>query len=404
VLGKTEKIPGYGLSRYLTIMIVCTSLAGNLLLAGCDGTTAPVSSTPPASSKAAPPSSAAVIPSPSAPSPSAVAKATDSYVVQLGYYNCDHMTAAPIAYEAGFYKALGINVSITGNGQVPTAMAAGKMDVGYCGLGTALTAHKNKVPIFIAAANHSGGSNYLVVANDIKEPADLLGKPIALSVEADKRSYRWIDWTSQVGIPKDPSKYQTLVDMTDANEYLALKTGKIELFDTCDPWGSMAEYEKTGRIVYTTAHDGFCCGLFMREGFAQEHPELATLITLAHTRAIEYIYEHPFKSAQIFATSYTVPLEVAYMTIWKKTNMEGRTLIWEVSKPGIQSYIDQYNKAGIPDFQNPEPVDNYVNTTFLDKSGADNFNTFIKTKIDPVFPVGMSFADWKTKAIQIDGK
>ncbi len=327
----------------------------------------------------------------------------EDYTVQLGYNNCDHMTAAPVAYEAGIFKDLGIKVNITGNSQVHTAIAAGKMDVGYSGLGTGLTAHLKGVPLIIVAANHTGGSSYIIVSNNITEPKQLLGKPISIGVQADKRSYQWMDWTSKVGIPVDPAKYQTFTDMSGSNAYLALKTGRLLLISTCDPWGSMAEYEKTGHIVYTVEREGFCCGLFMRDSFPREHPKLASLMILAHTKAIEFIYQHPVKTARIFAGSYSVPLEVAFMTIWKKTVMEGRTLTWKINKPAIVSYINQYNKAGIPDFQNPEPVDNYLNPSLLDKCGADDFDTFIKTKIDPILPVGMSYEDWKKRVLEIDG-
>ncbi|MDD3315157.1 MAG: hypothetical protein PHH05_06670 [Syntrophaceticus sp.] len=92
-----------------------------------------------------------------------------NYTINMGYYNCDHMTAACIGQDAGIYEALGLKVKLTGNGNVPEAMAAGKMDVGYAGWTTTLRAVPKGTPLFIAAQNHTGGSEYLVVSNDIKE-------------------------------------------------------------------------------------------------------------------------------------------------------------------------------------------------------------------------------------------
>ena len=60
--------------------------------------------------------------------------AKDDYVIKLGYYNCDHMTAACIAEGAGIFDELGLKVNVTGNGEVPKAMAAGQMDCGYVGV------------------------------------------------------------------------------------------------------------------------------------------------------------------------------------------------------------------------------------------------------------------------------
>ena len=52
-----------------------------------------------------------------------------NYTINMGYYNCDHMTAACIGMDAGIYEALGLKINLTGNGNVPEAMSAGKMDI-----------------------------------------------------------------------------------------------------------------------------------------------------------------------------------------------------------------------------------------------------------------------------------
>ena len=53
------------------------------------------------------------------------------------------------------------------------AMASGEMDVGYQGINGAIRSVNNGAPLFMAAANHLGGSYYLVVSNDIEKPEDL---------------------------------------------------------------------------------------------------------------------------------------------------------------------------------------------------------------------------------------
>ena len=37
----------------------------------------------------------------------------------------------------------------------------------------------------------------------------------------------------------DPAKYETFV-MADKDEFLAMKTGRLDAYLTCDPWASMA--------------------------------------------------------------------------------------------------------------------------------------------------------------------
>ncbi|WP_031483265.1 ABC transporter substrate-binding subunit SaoX [Maridesulfovibrio frigidus] len=328
----------------------------------------------------------------------------DDYVVQLGYYNCDHMTAAPIAKEAGIFDELGLKVNVTGNGQVPQAMAAGRMDAGYIGIHGLMRARLKGAPIFVSANNHLGGSYYLVVSNDIKTPQDLIGKKLSLGSNPTKRSASWVGFTAANNIPVDPAKYEVFA-MADKDEFIALKTHSLDGYLTCDPWGSMAEYDGCGWIMETfsklpsTNDWGVCCVLAMSNEFGKEHPELAKKMIQAHVKALEFIYTQPKRAAEIFAKAYSVPEEVALMTIFKKTVAEERTLNWEVDKGKIQDEID-YN-VSIGTLDAAPPLEEFVNVEFLNAAKVDDFKTFIKEKVDPIFPMGMTYEQWKAKALEI---
>ena len=329
-----------------------------------------------------------------------------NYTINMGYYNCDHMTAACIGKDAGIYKALGLKVNLTGNGKVPEAMAAGKMDVGYAGWTTTLRAVPKGTPLFIAAQNHTGGSEYLVVSNNIKKPEDLIGKKISIGTDPETQNLNWAEWAHQLGIPVDSSKYEVF-DMSDQDEYFALKVGKLDAYICCDPWGSMAEYEGTGWIMVrqNTLRDGklgTCCKVAMHKDFAEAHPELAKRVLLAHTLSIQYMYEHPYKAAEIFAKNYSVPLEVALMTMWRKTNEEGRTISWDLNMDELKNQLEVMREYGVQNDINTVNVEDYVDTSYFDACGAIDFHSFIKEKVDPVFPLGMSYEDWKAKAMEVD--
>lgn len=340
--------------------------------------------------------------------------ADKDYVVKLGYYNCDHMTAAPVAKEAGIFDELGLKVEVIGNAKVPEAMAAGQMDVGYIGFERTVRAFLKGCPIFISAMNHLGGSYYLVLRNDIydlyrKDPKSLLGKKLALGTDPEKNSPEWVTFAGKVGLPAEGKSYETF-NMSDKDEFLALKTGNLEGFTTCDPWGSMAEYDQSGHIVPeftitkvpSSGKWGTCCVLSMNRNFAQAHPAIAKKMILAHSKAIELIYTHPLKAAEIFSKSYSVPLEVALMTIFKKTVAEDRTMRWDVYDENIQEAVN-FN-LGTKTLDGAAAIKNYVDTSYLDQAGTDNFDQFIKEKVDPVFPLGMKYEDWKKKAYAIEGK
>ncbi|MBW9158781.1 ABC transporter substrate-binding protein [Clostridium sp. FP2] len=329
----------------------------------------------------------------------------DDYTIKLGYYNCDHMTAACVAKDAGIFDQLGLKVEVTGNGKIPQAMAAGQMDAGYIGFKGLNTAYAKGSPIIVAANNHDGGSYYLVVSNDIKNPAkDLIGQPMGIGSKPEQTDYNWEQMANDAGIPVKGENYKGINFDSDQAKYLAMKTGKIKGYVCCDPWGSMAEFEKTGRILSThlmTGKElGNCCVFSLNKKFAKEHPELAKKMVLAHTKAIEYIYTHPLKAAKIFAKNYNVPEEAALLTVYKKTVGEGRTLSWKVDPKKFKHEMEFEISKGL--YSDSNKYEDIVITKYLDESGADDFDKFIKEKVNAVFPLGMSFENWKAKSNEID--
>lgn len=327
-------------------------------------------------------------------------KGDDDYVIRLGYYDCDHMTAAPIARDAGIFDDLGLKVQVMGNGKVPQAMAAGRMDVGYIGFVGMTKAILKGAPMVAVAHNHKGGSMYLVARHEIEKPEDLLGKKVALGSSPDKRNGWWVTYAMQNNIPKDPKYYKNFV-MTDRDEYLAFKTGQLDAFWCCDPWGSMAEFENTGKIIRTfdvfpNNTWGICCAQVMNRDFVENHPKLAQKMVLAHIRALQYIYTNPIKSARIFSKSYHVPYEVGLMTIYKKTVGESRTLKWNLEEDEYNETVAHNLSIGI--FPRAPKYKEVINPTFLAHEQVPDFEQFIKDEVDPIFPFGMSYSDWKQKA------
>ena len=108
------------------------------------------------------------------------------------------------------------------------------------------------------------------------------------------------------------------------------------------------------------------------------------------------------KVARIFAKNYHVPEEVALMTIFKKTVGENRTLTWKLSKESYEEEMKEDESLSI--VTGPPKFEEVINTKLLAESGAQDFDAFIKAKVDPVFPLGMSYENWKKKASEIDKK
>lgn len=302
---------------------------------------------------------------------------------------------------------MGLNVTVTGNGNVPEAMSAGQMDMAYAGFTTTLNAVKNKVPLFIAAENHTGGAEYFVVSKDIQKPEDLLNKKISMGANPETENLNWAEWSEQLNIPRDITNYENF-SMSDSDAYFAFKLGQLDGYGACDPWGSMAEYEDTGKVLKRQNTDresdghGTCCKVCMNYNFAKAHPKLAERILLAHAMSIEYMYLHPYKAAQIFAENYNVPLEVGLMTLWKKLNEEGRTITWKLNRDYVHNQMKTMKRLGVRDDINSLDIDEYIDLSYFDNCGAKDFDTFIKEEVDPIFPLGMSYEEWRAKAVEVD--
>lgn len=329
---------------------------------------------------------------------------SDDYEITLGYYNCDHMTAAPVAEATGIYKKHGLNVKTVGNGKVPEAMAAGQMDAGYIGTRGLCAAVTQGSPIVVAANNHIDGSEFLIMSSKYDDPKELVGKTIATSMD----DFLWkSDYGPETGLPVDASKYNIVTIDSSKDAYLALKTGKIDAFTACDPWGSVAEYEGTGKIVSSTLYkdkatgkDYNCCSFSLNKNFIKEHPDLAKELVLAHTEAIQYIYTHPAQAAKIFAEYYDVEEEVAMMTIYKKTVSEGRTLKWTITGEEYKNNLEMYKELGA--LEEIPAYEDVVDDSILKSCGAADFDKFIKEEVDTVFPIGMDYDSWKEKALSIE--
>lgn len=343
-----------------------------------------------------------------------------NYTIEMGYNNCDHMVAAIIGEKAGIYKALGLNVNITKSGETVKALVSGAMDIGYIGVGAA--ALSQDPPYFIAAANHTGGSRYLVVSNDIIEPSQIEGKTIAMTSTPEGNS-EWRAWARDYNVSFNAADYN-IVSMGQQDAMFALKAGQIDAFVCCDPYASIAEFEGFGHIMFTSwginmPEDGSlpesddwarCCALAMNKDFAEQHPELARRLVYAHMLSIKYLYEHPYNASMMFADGFDCDPYVGLRTVYMKTVAEGRTITWHWSQANLQNDEDFDTQ-----FTNPSIIEkdiSYVSifedslkraTELADSAKLDDFDEYIKEKVDPISPLGITFEDWYEHAKTIDG-
>ena len=340
-------------------------------------------------------------------------------VVTIGYFDCDHMVPGPIGDKTGIFEKLGVKVETLMTGQVNQAMAAGQMDFGYMGINGAGTvkAIRDGSPLKVVSGNHTGGSNYLVVSNDIKSPEDLLGKRMAIGNNAEN-SVTWVECSDAFGVPRGSENYEVFA-MKDRDELFALQAGQLDAFTCCDPYGSYAEHLGVGRIVATAwgavsqetsgKHAGIHCSFAANTDFLEQYPNLALRVLYGHVLSIQYIYQHPYTAGEIFAEVFDVPVEVGLRTIYMKAISEGRTINWELSEGNWSTWLNEYERWEIdPEFSPDvtlETIDIIWRPNEMDKVyelGVPDFQDFIKEKVDPVFSVGMTFEEFIRVAKEID--
>lgn len=344
------------------------------------------------------------------------------YVIEMGYFNCDHMCCSIIGEKAGIYDALGLKVNLTKSAETVNALISGAMDVGYIFFSKNLMTEDS--PLFQASANHIGGSRYLVVnpdVIDIDNPKSIEGKKIGCLAEPEIDS-EWRKWSEEYGFSYKTEDYD-LVTMGQQDAMFALKAGQIDAFTCCDPYASIAEFEGFGKIMaiswganleegelLTDDNAGTCCSYAMSKAFREQCPELSRRIIYAHMLAVEYLYSHPYNAAMMFADGFDVDPYVGLRTVYMKTVAEGRTITWQWSEQNMinnEEFDTQWTDPSIPEediiFAEDSKSSLELSGEIFEDAGIPDFDTFIEEEIDDTFPLGMTFEDWYNVAKTIDG-
>ena len=343
-----------------------------------------------------------------------------NYTGEMGYFNCDHMCASIIGEKSGIYEALGLKVNLTKSPETVNALISGAMDVGYIFFSKNLMSDDS--PVYQAAANHLGGSRYLVVSNDIDvdDPLSIEGKTISMDAEPQVNS-EWRKWSEEYGFSFQPEDYD-IVAMGQKDAMFALKAGQIDAFTCCDPYASQAEFEGFGKIMciswganleegelLTEENAGTCCSYAMSVAFREKYPELARRLVYAHMLSVKYLYEHPYNAAMMFADGFDVDPYVGLRTVYMKTVAEGRTITWQWSEQTMQNNEDfqtQWKDPAVPEediiFAKDSMKSLELSNEIFEEAGVPDFDEFIKDSVEDKFPLGMTFEDWYNAAKKID--
>jgi len=242
---------------------------------------------------------------------------TASPALSIGVRTANDHAPFYIADRHKLYAGEGLDVTvqlIPSNTEIIEAIQRGDLQMGAAPVTTAIAAIAQGTRIKIVAMTGRGSDGLLVRADSgIARLEDLRGKKIA-TIRGSILDVPLRAALTDAGL--DPEKDVTLVYFSKLGDMIgALKTGQVDASSNTEPFMTEAVEAGWGRILlYYTAcwPDHPCCVVFVRNDYAQAHPETVVKALRVHIQAVEWANAHPHETAEIIVEymggSFQVPV------------------------------------------------------------------------------------------------
>ncbi len=275
--------------------------------------------------------------------------------VSIGYLPSDHDSALFVANASGMYKDAGIEVELheyNNGGDLMSAMASGKVDVGYVGITPVLSSIQKGVPVKIVAGAQTEGSGLIASNSNIHSITDLQGKKVATPGEASIQNMLLKYEMKNNGM--DASSIES-PGMKVASMNDAIKTGSLDAALTYEPFVSIATELNNATLVKKSGDiypNHPCCVVAVSDKFIKEKPDTVAKIVDIHKQATEKLRNNPEDCVQ-YLPDNIVPDKEVEKGVLKELN-------W------VSDLNDTY-KQDIRDFISVEKDLGLINTTFTDE-------------------------------------
>ena len=279
----------------------------------------------------------------------------NSNKVTIGYLPSDHDSALFVADQQGLYKEKGIEtelVQFNNGGDLMTAMASGKVDVGYVGISPVLSSVEKGVPLKIISAAQNEGSGVIVSSNSgINSAADLNGKNVATPGEASIQ-YVLLNIllkNNGLSIDKVNSSAMKTPSINDA-----IKSNTLDAGVTFQPFVSSSEADGNKVLMNSSqiSPNHPCCVVVASQDLIDKNPDLVKNITAIHENATNYINENVQNNAS--SVVKLLPKDIV-----SNEDVEAKSL---ASFPFLSGLNDTY-KANVDAFMKVEVDLGILNST-----------------------------------------
>ena len=279
----------------------------------------------------------------------------NSNKVTIGYLPSDHDSALFVADQQGLYKEKGIEtelVQFNNGGDLMTAMASGKVDVGYVGISPVLSSVEKGVPVKIISAAQNEGSGVIVSSNSgINSAADLNGKNVATPGEASIQYVLLNILLKNNGLSVDKVNASAM-KTPSIND--AIKSNTLDAGVTFQPFVSSSEADGNKVLMNSSqiSPNHPCCVVVASQDLIDKNPDLVKNITAIHENATNYINENVQNNAS--SVVKLLPKDIV-----SNEDVEAKSL---ASFPFISGLNDTY-KANVDAFMKVEVDLGILNST-----------------------------------------
>jgi len=147
----------------------------------------------------------------------------------------------------------------------------------------------------------------------------------------------------------------------------ALKTGQVDACSNTEPFMTEAASAGWGKILlYYTAYwpDHPCCVVFVRDDYAQAHPDAVEKALRVHIRAVDWANAHPSETAALIVeymgVSFQVPL------VEKSLSLDKMRVDYDFTPDEITRMAQLMHRYGLID--RVPAADELVDTSYLQKA------------------------------------